>query len=250
MKGNMFNKKEYDKNYRDTHKGQGKKCTCPDCGKKIWFGSIRCKSCARKEQYRLHPETNHFYGKSAELHPKWKGGWKYFCKDCGKKIDFNAIRCQKHAKLFMYKNHPEMHPMKGTHHSKITLNKMRKAGILLWSNEEYRNRTIKSQRKGMKVYPNKPEIIIKKLLSVISKDYKYVGDGSFIINGFNPDFINKKSNKIIELYGTYWHKRPEVIKRDIRRIKSYKKYGYKTLIIWEHELINIGKVTKKLVKFI
>ena len=113
-----------------------------------------------------------------------------------------------------------------------------------------RNKTIKAQRKGMQIYPNKPEKIVKKLLSELSKDYKYVGNGSFIIDGFNPDFINKHDNKIIEIYGTYWHKRPEVIKRDVRRIKSYNKYGYKTLIIWENELNQIDKLHKKLERFL
>ena len=105
----MFNKKEYDKNYRETHREQNKNKICPDCGKRIWSESIRCKSCARKEQYRLHPETNSMFGKIGKLNPVWKGGWKSFCIDCGKKIDFNAIRCQKHAKIEQYKN-PENHP--------------------------------------------------------------------------------------------------------------------------------------------
>jgi predicted RNA-binding Zn-ribbon protein involved in translation (DUF1610 family) len=97
----MFNKKEYDKNY--------KKGFCPDCGKQIWFGSIRCKSCARKEQYRLAPESNPQFGKKGELSPTWKHG-ENKCIDCGKEIDFYAVRCQRHAKLEQYKN-PENHPL-------------------------------------------------------------------------------------------------------------------------------------------
>lgn len=105
----MFNKKEYDKNYRETHREQNKNKKCPDCGKKIWSESIRCKSCARKEQYKLHPETHPQLGKSGDLSPAFKGGWKHFCIDCGVKVDFEAIRCKHHARIEQYKN-PSNHP--------------------------------------------------------------------------------------------------------------------------------------------
>lgn len=210
------------------------------------YGLGFCRSCSKLGT------RNHFYGtnQSGSLNGKWKGGWKHFCVDCGIKIDFNAIRCQKHAKIEQYKN-PENHPMQGKHHTKSSLKKMSESSKNMWNEEGNRDRLIKAQRKGMKIYPNKPEKIVKKLLSKISKDYKYVGDGSLIIDGFNPDFTNiNGQKKLIELYGTYWHKRPEVIERDKRRIRSYKKYGYKTLIIWEHELKNIDKTIKKIERFI
>ncbi len=31
--------------------------------------------------------------------------------------------------------------------------------------------------------------------------------------------------------------------------KDYKKYGYKTLIIWQHELKDLNKLTKKVLRF-
>jgi G:T-mismatch repair DNA endonuclease (very short patch repair protein) len=227
-----------------------KKYYCKDCKTEIWCGSIRCKSCARKEQYRLHPETNPFFGMKGETNYNFKGGWKHYCIDCGKKIDFNAVRCQKHAKIEEYKDESK-HPFYGKHHSKSSLKKISKSSKKMWKKEGNRDRLIKAQRKGMKIYPNKPEKLLKKLLSKISKDYKYVGNRSFIIDGFNPDFVNiNGQKKIIELFGTYWHKRPGVIKRDRRRIKSYKKLGYKTLIVWEHELKTINKLRKKLERFI
>jgi len=210
------------------------------------YGLGFCRSCAHSGS------KNHFFGtnQTGDNSGKWKGGWKHFCKDCGKKIDFNAVRCRHHARIEEYKN-PEKHPMKGKHHTKSSLKKISKAIKKLWKIEGNRDKFIKSQRKGMQIYPNKPEKLVKKLLNTISKDYKYVGNGSFIIDGFNPDFANiNGKKKLIELFGTYWHKRPEVINRDIRRIRSYKKYGYKTLIIWEHELNNLNKLRKKLERFI
>jgi hypothetical protein len=37
---------------------------------------------------------------------------------------------------------------------------------------------------------------------------------------------------------------------DLGRLDSYYKSGYKTLIIWEHELKDIDKLIKKLLKFV
>jgi len=81
-------------------------------------------------------------------------------------------------------------------------------------------------------------------------DAKFVGDGKVILSGFCPDFINKIQKKIIELYGDYWHTKSQyVINKDKRRLIEYKKRGYKTLIIWEHELKDLDKITNKLIKF-
>jgi len=224
---------------------------CKDCGKEIYYGSIRCKSCSRKYQYKIRPESNPQYGKKGKLSTRWDGGWKHYCLDCGKKIDFDAKRCKKHARIYQYKHHPESHPFKGKHHDKDTLIKISKSSKKMWNIEGNRTRIIKAQRKGMQIYPNKPEKIIKKLLNKLSKDYKYVGNGSFIIEGFNPDFMNiNGKKKLIEIFGSYWHKRPEVIERDRRRIRAYKKYGYDSLIIWEHELKNTNRLTHKLERFI
>lgn len=82
------------------------------------------------------------------------------------------------------------------------------------------------------------------------KEYKFTGDGGIILGGFNPDFINcNGQKKIIELYGDYWHNKKELISRDKRRLKTYKKYGYKLLIIWEHELKDPEKVISKIMEF-
>ena len=110
---------------------------------------------------------------------------------------------------------------------------------------------IKLLRKGLRVKPNKPEKVLKALLNILlPKEYKFVGDGEIILGGFNPDFINcNGQKKIIELYGDYWHNRKDAIKRDKLRLIAYKNYGYKTLIIWEHELKDLEKVNNKVLEF-
>ena len=96
--------------------------------------------------------------------------------------------------------------------------------------------------------PNKTE---SKLFSVLDKCYpnewKYVGDGSFVINGKNPDFINCNGKKlIIELFGEHWHDKDE----EEPRKEIFKQFGYETLIIWANELRHIDELKTKLNKFI
>jgi hypothetical protein len=93
---------------------------------------------------------------------------------------------------------------------------------------------------------NKSETIVLNLLNqIFPKEWKYTGDLSLMINGKNPDFVNKNNNKIIELYGDYWHRNDNP--QD--RIDIFKPFGYDTLVIRECELKDINKVIKKIIKF-
>jgi len=75
-----------------------------------------------------------------------------------------------------------------------------------------------------------------------------VNDGGIFIGGFVPDFISIKGEKrIVELFSDYWHRNTE--KKDRERIKAYKKNGYRTLIIWEHELKDEDKILNKMLQF-
>jgi len=129
---------------------------------------------------------------------------------------------------------------------------------LLWQNTKFKNKQLKASMLGRLIIPNKPERLIANLLNLLfPKQYKFVGNGLVIIKGFNPDFINKKQKKIIEFFGCYWHKYDDcgfgtknIQPKDVGRLDSYYKSGYKTLIIWEHELKDIDKLIKKLLKFV
>jgi len=116
--------------------------------------------------------------------------------------------------------------------------------------EDNPDKVAKDTRGGLKVKPNKPEIVIINLLRTkIPKHFCYVGNAKLFIRGFNPDFVDSRNKKIIELYGDYWHNLSDWKERDIRRVKAYKKNGYKLLIIWEHELKDLKKVAQKILKF-
>jgi len=119
-----------------------------------------------------------------------------------------------------------------------------------WQNSEFRQKRLESAFKKMCLKPNKIEQVLNKILNyLLPKQYKYVGDGKIVLDGFNPDFIDEKNKNIIELYGDYWHNKPEWKERDIRRAISYKRLGYKFLVIWEHEVYDIDILVSKLIKF-
>jgi len=87
------------------------------------------------------------------------------------------------------------------------------------------------------------------LKTLLNDEYEFVGDYKFNVDEFCPDFVNKDKTKIIELYGDYWHNKLDYIERDKRRIKSYTKNGYKTLIVWEHELKDLDLLSAKILQF-
>lgn len=105
------------------------------------------------------------------------------------------------------------HPMYGKHPSDETLKKMLKAVCAA---------------------PNKKEQYLYWILQeIFPNEYKFVGDGSVIIGGYCPDFINTNGQKkLIEHFGDYWHKGDD----EGNRIFQFKLFGFDTLIIWEHEL--------------
>ena len=121
----------------------------------------------------------------------------------------------------------------------------------LWQGKNYREKSLKASMLGRQIKPNKPEKLLNNLLNqVLLNEYHFVGNGQVILHGFNPDFINcNGQKKIIELYGDYWHNKPSNIERDKRRLVSYKKLGYQTLIVWQHELKDLEKITSKIMEF-
>jgi G:T-mismatch repair DNA endonuclease (very short patch repair protein) len=103
--------------------------------------------------------------------------------------------------------------------------------------------------------PNKAEIKLMYFLQkILPNEYKFVGDGSFFIHGKNPDFVSFNNNKIIELYGLFWHIGLQKIRKEPPhnpqdRIDFFKRYGYSTLVIWEHELKSEDSLRDRIDKF-
>jgi len=98
--------------------------------------------------------------------------------------------------------------------------------------------------------PTQPEKICINLINQLNIPYKYTGDGKFWLENRNPDFVNYNGQKkIIEVYGDYWHNRPDQIEKDKKTLEIYSKHGYNTLIIWEKEFKNINEVKNVLINF-
>jgi hypothetical protein len=98
--------------------------------------------------------------------------------------------------------------------------------------------------------PNQKE---KYLNSILQKNFpnewKYVGQGDFVLGGKNPDFVNVNGKKLlIELFGGlgWWHSEKDVQPR----INHFKQFGFDTLIIWEGELKNKVEVINRITNFI
>lgn len=113
-----------------------------------------------------------------------------------------------------------------------------------WEDKEFSTRMIKS----WKMYPNKAELSLQDIINSIffEGQFIYVGDGKEVIGRKIPDFIDPINNKIIELYGDFWHQNQD----PNERINYFKDYGYDTLVIWEHELKNVENLKTKLLEFI
>ena len=122
----------------------------------------------------------------------------------------------------------------------------------LWKTPGYRLNQARSRTKGKK---NKAEKKLEKILNFsFPKEWKYVGDFSFVLEGKSPDFTNiNGQKKIIELFGNYYHSEevtgiPED-QHEQERIDLFAKYGYQTLIIWERELENMEVLQTRLMEF-
>lgn len=105
--------------------------------------------------------------------------------------------------------------------------------------------------------PNKPEQKLMKIIAELQLPYRYVGDGKILIGSYIPDFIQTNGKKhIIEIFGDYWHSDKKKHYRELSwhqtelgRMMAYSQFGYKTLVIWEHELSKLESVKRKLLQF-
>ncbi len=132
--------------------------------------------------------------------------------------------------------------------------KIGKASKKLWKDPAFREKTIRAMLKAVAIRPTTPEKMLIGLLKEKKLMYNYVGDGSFIISGKCPDFVNcNGQKKIIEVFGTYWHGKQKTGRTKEQeekfRINHFKKVGWKTLIIWENEFENLELVSKKIIDF-
>lgn len=94
---------------------------------------------------------------------------------------------------------------------------------------------------------NKKEQYLLDIIKNNSFPYTYTGSNKNCKRIANkvPDFIHNSDNKIIELFGEYWHPKSD----EEKRIKYFEANGYKCLVIWVKELKNKNALIKKIEGF-
>lgn len=134
------------------------------------------------------------------------------------------------------------HPMFGRTHTPEAKKKIGEGSKKYWADPEHKDMRVKRMHSASFRRPTSAEVGLREILDdTCLGEYKYTGDGSFVIGGATPDFTNcNGQKKVIEMFGTYWHservtgKSEEQEEHDKR--EKYSGFGYKCLIVWEHEL--------------
>jgi G:T-mismatch repair DNA endonuclease (very short patch repair protein) len=107
---------------------------------------------------------------------------------------------------------------------------------------------------GSKVKPNQAELKLETILKKnFPRKFKLNVKGTVVIGNKIPDFVQTNGKKaLVELFGSYWHGRKFTGKKPLVAENSRKAHfavwGFKTAIIWEHELKDEGLVVKKVKK--
>jgi G:T-mismatch repair DNA endonuclease (very short patch repair protein) len=125
----------------------------------------------------------------------------------------------------------------------------------MWKNREFKKRMLVAIRKASCMRPN---LLERKIEAILNKNFpnqwKYVGDGATIIGGKNPDFIRTDDQKVVlEAFGTYWHSERitgiPAAQHVSDRVAHFARYGFKCLVIWEHEVNDEQSVLNRLATF-
>jgi len=106
---------------------------------------------------------------------------------------------------------------------------------------------IKNILKSICASPNKFEATCFTYLNTLNLgDFKFVGDGSVMINGRSPDFVNEVDKLVVLANGVYWHlgvynlevNIENKLAREKIEAKPFLEAGYNVMFIWEDEITN------------
>ena len=108
-----------------------------------------------------------------------------------------------------------------------------------WQDPNY----VKKQMQARSVKQNKLENKFENILnSYFPNVWDFVGDGKLIVSGKCPDFWDGH-RRIIEIFGCYFHSCPIHFQHngagpndEKDRIALFEAQGYKTILIWEHDV--------------
>lgn len=217
--------------------------------KGYWIGKHRSEETKKKISESLKGKSSWNKGKKLSKEHKKKLSESHR----GRRIGFalNPVFTKEHREKLSRSHKGQISWSRGQKLSKERCEECSNIMKRLWQDSEFVRKQIISRG----VVPNKTEMVLDKIIQrLLPNQYKFVGDGEFILGGKCPDFVNiNGQKKIIELFGDYWHdsKIQGVSKEQHvqERKDVFAKYGYGTLIIWECELKDLEKVEEKIISF-
>jgi len=107
------------------------------------------------------------------------------------------------------------------------------AHMLKWKNPIFRVRMIKSIVHASHKRPTDLELLFMNFIDKYHLPFRYVGDGSLIINGKNPDFIDEKNGVVVEVYNVFWKNKNYGSVANYKRIRRavFNRCGFKTVFL-------------------
>ena len=195
------------------------------------------------------------------------------------KINHSDETKRKLSEMYLKRISEQGVPMQGKHHSPETKEKMSlaKLGKTTWNKDvpmseetkeklrqinlgkkaslETKEKISKGVKRAWTVYGptvmsptlsySKQEVKVTTQMEKLG--YKATWNNPFFIVGKDktrvPDFVNVQDKKVIEIFGTYWH-RDRVLPKGQRHlapeeyIQWYKEAGYTCIVLWENEVDN------------
>lgn len=104
----------------------------------------------------------------------------------------------------------------------------------LWEDPEYRAKVL--------ISPSKLELSLVPTME--SLGYWHSGAGDFWIahegRTRNPDFKMHGSAKVVEIYGSYWHREERGLEHET--VDWYRRAGFECVIVWEDEVERLSEL--------
>lgn len=137
----------------------------------------------------------------------------------------------------------ENHPMFGTHPTPWNLGLTKETDFrMLKISRALKGKPLSKDHIKRSLTRRIPSSLEEKFISIIERHnlpYKYTGDGSFILDNCNPDFINTNNEKIaIEVYSRYYKKRNgrNILRWKHVRRQKFSKFGWRIIFFDEIQL--------------
>lgn len=106
------------------------------------------------------------------------------------------------------------------------------------SNRQVVDRMLRSLKKSQKTLPNKGEKMLIDFFSENKLPLRFCGDGSFILDGKIPDFVNYEKRVVLEYNGRFWHSKNDwndAYDDSEERREFFESRGWHFYLIWDDE---------------